>query len=126
MSLDQLYKLSAIAHLDVQGNGSLGDIAASVYGGWIAYQSFDKNWLRIERRNRSLSQLLSIDGPCLSIELLQAPKDLHLMIGWTGSPASTSRLVDKIAIAKAEKQKAYQSFLDSSRYTIRMVFEQTL
>ena len=32
MSKDQIFKLAAIAHLDVQGNGSLGDIAASVMG----------------------------------------------------------------------------------------------
>lgn len=123
MTSDQLYKLSAIAHLDVQGNGSLGDIAASVYGGWIAYQSFDKEWLAAERREHTLSELLTMDWPQLSIELLHAPEALRLLIGWTGSPASTSRLVDKIAIAKAQKQKEYQQFLADSRETIQQMIQ---
>ncbi len=38
-----VYKLSAISHYSVQGNGSAGDIAASVYGGWLAYQTFDQD-----------------------------------------------------------------------------------
>ncbi|WP_225209413.1 phosphomevalonate kinase, partial [Limosilactobacillus fermentum] len=38
---EMIFKLSSIAHFDVQGNGSLGDVAASVYGGWGAYRSFD-------------------------------------------------------------------------------------
>ena len=118
MTSDQVYKLSAIAHLDIQGNGSLGDIAASVYGGWIAYKSFDKDWLRAERRTHSLAELLDLHWPQLSIELLEAPTNLKLLIGWTGTPASTSRLVDKIAIVKAEKQEMYQRFLTNSKATI--------
>ena len=46
LSKEHLFKLASIAHLNVQGNGSLGDIAASVYGGWIAYHSFDKECLK--------------------------------------------------------------------------------
>lgn len=123
MTNDQIYKLSAIAHLDIQGNGSLGDIAASVYGGWIAYRSFDKAWLAAERRLHNLSELLAMPWPQLSIELLEAPAELQLLIGWTGSPASTSRLVDKIAIAQAKKHAAYQHFLDASRNTLEGLIE---
>ena len=115
MTADQIYKLSAIAHLDVQGNGSLGDIAASVYGGWIAYRSFDKAWLAAQRHTASLSELLTMSWPDLSIELLTPPADLRLLIGWTGSPASTSQLVDKITIAKATRHDDYQQFLAASR-----------
>ena len=57
---DELYKLASIAHLDVQGNGSLGDIAASVYGGWVAYRSFDKQWLAQVRPTTSLKDLLQM------------------------------------------------------------------
>ncbi len=123
MTPDMIYKLAAIAHLDIQGNGSLGDIAASVYGGWIAYRSFDKSWLAAQRRNYSLSQLITMDWPELSIELLTAPAALKLVIGWTGSPASTSQLVDKIAIAKAEKRAQYTQFLEASRETIESLIQ---
>ncbi len=46
MSNELVYKLSAISHYSVQGNGSAGDIAASVYGGWLAYQTFDKKMVK--------------------------------------------------------------------------------
>ncbi|MGO2064386.1 phosphomevalonate kinase [Latilactobacillus curvatus] len=115
LSNDQLYKLAAIAHLDVQGNGSLGDIAASVFGGWVAYRSFDKQWLADIRPTVSLTELLEMPWPSLSIELLTPPAELSLLIGWTGSPASTSHLVDKIALAKTERQADYQNFLAASK-----------
>ncbi len=123
MTNDEVYKLSAIAHLAVQGNGSLGDIAASVYGGWIAYRSFDKTWLAEMQRTHSLKALLAMTWPQLSVELLKAPKDLALLIGWTGSPASTSRLVDKIAVFKANQQPAYREFLAASRAVLEDLIE---
>ncbi|WP_057829112.1 phosphomevalonate kinase [Liquorilactobacillus cacaonum] len=112
---DILFKLSAIAHLDIQGNGSLGDIAASVYGGWIAYRSFDREWLKKARNTFTLNKLISIEWPQLNIELLTPPENLELLIGWTGSPASTSHLVDAVGLEKAEKRSSYQEFLDLSK-----------
>ena len=123
MSKDQIYKLAAIAHLDVQGNGSLGDIAASVYGGWIAYRSFDKAWLAAARNQMSLADLINTDWPDLSIELLTAPADMQLLVGWTGSPASTSQLVDKITLAKAKKPQLYRDFLTASRETLEKLID---
>ncbi|WP_155286508.1 phosphomevalonate kinase [Lacticaseibacillus zhaodongensis] len=121
MTPAQLYKLAAIAHLDVQGNGSLGDIAASVYGGWLAYRSFDKSWLAAARNQYSLRELLNMTWPQLKIELLTAPKDLRLLVGWTGSPASTSQLVDRVSIAKAERRSEYAQFLNDSESIIENI-----
>ncbi len=118
-----MYKLAAIAHLDVQGNGSLGDIAASVFGGWVAYRSFDKQWLADIRPTVSLTELLEMPWPSLSIELLTPPAELSLLIGWTGSPASTSHLVDKIALAKTERQADYQNFLAASKACLEAMVE---
>ncbi len=107
---NMIFKLAAIAHFEVQGNGSLGDIAASVYGGWIAYHSFDRQWLAQQRQYLNLPQLLELDWPGLNIEQLNAPANLELLIGWTGSPASTSTLVDKVSLVKAREQLEYQTF----------------
>ncbi|QFP79580.1 phosphomevalonate kinase [Latilactobacillus graminis] len=123
LSNNQLYKLAAIAHLDVQGNGSLGDIAASVFGGWVAYRSFDKQWLTAVRPTVSLTELLDMPWPSLAIELLTPPVELSLLIGWTGSPASTSHLVDKIALAKKERQDDYQAFLSASKACLEAMIE---
>ncbi|MCD2255867.1 phosphomevalonate kinase [Agrilactobacillus fermenti] len=118
---DAIYKLAAIAHLDVQGNGSLGDIAASVYGGWIAYRSFNQDWLRIKRNEATLTALLKMDWPGLSVKMLTPPANLKLLIGWTGSPASTSRLVDKITVATASKPELYQQFLTNSKRCVEQL-----
>lgn len=112
---DALFKLASMAHLDVQGNGSLGDIAASVYGGWIAYHSFDREWLKIMRKTTSLTELLTMNWPMLSVKRLTQPQDLELLIGWTGSPASTSIFVDKMAIFKAKQKSTYTTFLEESK-----------
>lgn len=119
---DEIFKLAAIAHFEVQGNGSLGDVAASVYGGWIAYHSFDRQWLAQQRKYLDLKTLVDLPWPDLKIESLKAPSNLQLLIGWTGKPASTSQLVDKISLFKARQQKEYRQFLEDSKHCIqRMV-----
>jgi phosphomevalonate kinase len=123
LSQEQIYKLSAIAHLDIQGNGSLGDIAASVFGGWIAYRSFDREWLRAQRNLVSLSELLAMPWPGLDIELLTPPQSLRLLIGWTGSPASTSHLVDQIKAATSRSQAQYKQFLRRSRAVVEKLVQ---
>lgn len=119
MTKSRLFKLSAIAHLDIQGNGSLGDIAASVYGGWIAYNSFDRDWLKKARHQYSLTELIDLKWPQLKVELLTPPNELSLLIGWTGSPASTSHLVDAVGLKKAERLKSYQNFLNESKECLK-------
>lgn len=123
LSKKLLFKLAAIAHLEVQGNGSLGDVAASVYGGWIAYQSFNRDWLNSMRRTNDLKTILEAEWPLLKIELLDAPKDLELLIGWTGSPASTSNLVDQVASTGYQKTKCYDDFLQKSEVCIQNIIK---
>lgn len=120
-TLEILFKLAALAHFTVQGNGSLGDVAASVYGGWIAYHSFDRQWLINQRASADLPTLLALPWPRLRIESLTAPRELALLIGWTGKPASTSRLVDRIARFKAQQPRQYQHFLAASRACLKQM-----
>lgn len=112
---DLVYKLSAISHYSVQGNGSAGDIAASVYGGWLAYQTFDKQWLKNELAHKSLSEVVQEAWPGLRIELLTPPTGMKLMIGWSQKPASTSRLVDETNANKINMESEYHQFLKASR-----------
>ncbi|WP_105956293.1 phosphomevalonate kinase [Apilactobacillus quenuiae] len=119
ISLEKVFKLSSIAHLDVQGNGSLGDIAASVYGGWIAYSSFDRDWLKYNR-NMKIKNLVESDWPELKVEPLTPPNNLELLIGWTGTPASTSSLVNKVE--NNYDKNDYNKFLSDSKKCInRMI-----
>ncbi|WP_295746870.1 phosphomevalonate kinase [uncultured Limosilactobacillus sp.] len=119
---EKLFKLAAIAHFTVQKNGSLGDVAASVYGGWIAYHSFDRQWLAEQQQAVDLTTLINLPWPDLEVEPLPTPKQLRLLIGWTGKPASTSLLVDKISLFKAVHQQEYRQFLtDSQQCVTRMI-----
>src|SRR5699024_10080069 len=58
ISSEDLFKLSALAQLTINKDGSCGDIAASVYGGWIAFTSFDKEWILKEQSKNSITEML--------------------------------------------------------------------
>ncbi len=111
--MEQL-KLALLACIEVQRSGSGGDIAASMFGGWISYTSFDREWARTERANRSLVELLQMDWPGLSVHRVAPPDGLRLLVGWTGSPASTSRLVGGVQSRKAKGRMDYPQFLTES------------
>lgn len=115
---DLIFKIAAIAHYTVQKNGSAGDVAASVYGGWLAYQTFDKKWLLRELARKHLSAVVTEAWPGLKIQSLQPPKGLQLLIGWTQKPASTSQLVDESNAKKTVLQYSYAKFLLNSRQCV--------
>lgn len=106
----QLFKLAAIAHYNVQGNGSLGDVAASSFTGLIAYYSPDRNWL-INQSQRSITNLINVKWPQLHIEQLDSPQSALLVVGWTGSPASTKYLVNEV---KKRSHIKYNDFIKQS------------
>lgn len=115
ITLDKLFKLSSLANILINDKGSCGDIAACVYGGWIAYTSFDRKWVLDKLNSTTISELLSLEWPNLSIESLIPPKKLNLVIGWTGLPSSTTNLVDKIRDRKEKKSLIYNRFLNDSK-----------
>ncbi|CCQ92835.1 Phosphomevalonate kinase [[Clostridium] ultunense Esp] len=115
VSAKELFKLSALANLAINSNGSCGDIAASVYGGWIAYTSFDRNWVIEQGKKNSITQLLNKPWPSLSIEPLTPPEGLKLIIGWTGAPASTSNLVAQVNDKRVKNSISYEKFLYESK-----------
>ncbi|MDQ6110682.1 phosphomevalonate kinase [Enterococcus gallinarum] len=125
LKMDRLtqFKIAALAHLAVQGNGSCGDIAASCYGGWLAFSTFDHEWVLRKQQEWTLTQLLTSDWPELSIRPLTVPKSLRLLIGWTGSPASTSDLVDQVYQSKEAKEKGYAKFLADSKDCVNRLID---
>ncbi|SEK62631.1 phosphomevalonate kinase [Carnobacterium iners] len=125
-SNDELvFKLAALAHLSVKSNGSCGDVAASVYGGWIAFTTFDRDWVASQQKKEqySIKELIDNDWPLLSIKPLTPPRDLRLVIGWTGSPASTSDLVDEVTNQRNRDKNAYDNFLKDSKQCVNQMIE---
>lgn len=126
-SPELVYKLSALAHLSVNSNGSFGDLAASCYTGWIAYSCFDREWVKDQKEYLSISELIAREWPSLHIKPLMPPKGLELLIGWTGSPASTTSLVDKVNNKRMDMADFYPHFLRNSKQCVEAIiaaFEQ--
>lgn len=123
VSFDQtlVFKLAAIAHVKLNSNGSLGDLAAASYTGWVFYVSLDKVWLKDQLNQRSLHEIISAQWEQLHIEQLDPPADLNLLIGWTGSPASTTDLVHNVSQQK--EGISYDSFFNASKQTVENLKE---
>jgi phosphomevalonate kinase len=91
LNLMETVKAALLATFEVSPAASGGDVAASVFGGWIAYASPDHAILGTWRENTAA--LLARDWPGLCVRHIPAPAGLRLAVGWTGTPASTTRLV---------------------------------
>jgi phosphomevalonate kinase len=96
---DQLYKLAAMVLLQTPGfeKGSMGDLAAAVYGGVISYERFDvftvKAWLA---DNRFISEIIAATWPGLVLAPLEWSNDWFIRFGWTKSPVSTQNVIKQL------------------------------
>jgi phosphomevalonate kinase len=118
-TLEQVFKLSAIAHLKTQNNGSGVDIAASTFGGWLVYSSFIPNWVVNELHSGiKLSELIEKPWPNLAITPIKPPAKLTLCVGWTKDAASTAPMIKKVQKFRAQNPKAYSQFLQESSLAV--------
>lgn len=118
-----IFKLASIAHVTTQGNGSGADIAASCYGGFLKYTSFQATWLLTAYKNvTSLLSFVEMDWPYLSIEKFTLPANIYFYVGWTGKAASTAKLVDEILTLKSKTPALYEMFLEQSKSAVALIF----
>ncbi len=110
-----IFKLASISHVITQGNGSGADVAASSHGGMLQYSSFQADWL-LDAYDKAgtITELAGSDWPYFSLSPTRLPENLHICIGWTGSPASTSSLIQKIRRLKDTNELLYEQFLSDS------------
>lgn len=120
---DIVFKLSSLAHLSLDSNGSFGDIAAATYTGWLAYCSFDRHWVREQSSHHTISEMIQMNWPKMNVERLTPPPHLRLLIGWTGSPASTTQLVDQVKKKREAKESSYETFLIESKKCVEDMIE---
>ena len=73
-----IYKLAVISNMRLQSLSSCGDIAVSVYSGWLAYSTFDHEWVKQQMKETSVEEVLEKNWPGLHIEPLQAPENCLL------------------------------------------------
>lgn len=119
LGLDRLslLKLSLLATVKVNSRASGGDLASSMFGGWVLYSSPDRSWLQEQLKSVPMDTLIKRDWPGFSIEHLPTPKNIEVLVGWTGEPASTTRLVDTLKQNPHLDLAAYHDFLERSRIT---------
>lgn len=123
ISKKDLFKLSALSQINLNKDGSCGDIAASVYGGWIGFKTFDKDWILEEKKKSSIKDILNKKWPGLWVESLNPPAELKLAIGWTGNPASTINLVENVNNKRKNRKEIYEKFLLDSKITVENMIE---
>ena len=116
LSRAERFKLALLATVDVAPKASGGDIAASTFGGWIRYTAPDREALRLHREAFGIVDALRAPAwELCTVERLPSPQTLELLVGWTGSPASTERLVDGVRRSEQDTAQQYADFLATSR-----------
>lgn len=116
-----IFKLAAIAHVITQGNGSGADVAASAYGGILQYSSFQADWLINEyEQTATIKELVEKNWTYYSVKPIHLPSNIHIAVGWTGTPASTAKLVNKILRLKTTEPDQFKSFLATSEKAVDM------
>ncbi|GAB2513047.1 phosphomevalonate kinase [Paramicrobacterium agarici] len=114
----QRYKLAMLATIAVSPHASGGDLAASTFGGWIAYSAPDRIQVLRLREAHGVAGAMDADWDGFSVRRLAPPSDLQLIVGWTGEPASTSRLVDDLRDRRWAEEIRYSDFLEQSRHDV--------
>ncbi|MGW2544534.1 phosphomevalonate kinase [Kitasatospora sp. NPDC001574] len=93
LSLDTRFRLAVLATAGIDLAASGGDLAASTWGGWIAYRAPDRAAVLDLARRRGVEDALRAPWPGFEVRRLPPPAGLGLEVGWTGTPASTASLL---------------------------------
>lgn len=120
-----VYQLSSIAQVRLGMTGSFGDLAASSYGGVVAYHSLDRTWLKEVLVSHSLLDILGLPWKDLNVQRLELPVPLTLLIGWTGQAASTDNLIAEVSQHRTQIERAtcYQMFLAKSKICVERIIQ---
>ena len=93
--IDLLLKTALQTHKQAQGNlGSGIDIAASTLGGILQYRIIDKEFSQIPFYDK-----------------LTIPSDLHILIVWTGTSASTKNFIQKIEEYRRKQSNNFDNII---------------
>lgn len=103
-----LYKLGIIIHYLVQGKvGSGFDVACSAFDKALYYRRPEPTWLEQELDTTTIAELVKKPWPNLLLEAIQIPtSNSTLLVGWTGTSASTTALIKQEFTAFTQKHPA--------------------
>lgn len=111
---DHLFRLALLATARIDAHGSGGDLAASTWGGWIAYRAPDRAFVLDLARRRGIEAALHTPWPGLDVRRLPPPAGLALQVGWSGRPASTTSLLSGPRHRTWRGSTAHRTFVKTS------------
>lgn len=101
LTRSELFRLALLATARIDARASGGDLAASIWGGWIAYRAPDRTAVLALAEHQGVEAMLRAPWPDHAVRPLPPPRGLTLAVGWTsepaGTPASTGRPRDFLA-----------------------------
>lgn len=101
LDTDTLFRLSALAVIAGSPRASCADVAASVLGGWVFFRSFDRAAVLERAQRDGVQAAVHAPWPGLELRPLHVSEHLRVLVGWSGSPASTADLVAALDAAAA-------------------------
>lgn len=113
-----LFKLSVLAQIEISDLTSGGELAASIYGGWVHYQRYDLIW--VMNRKGKFDELLRYDWPLLKIETLKTP-NIKLAVCYSGISQVSSDFVNKVA--EINDKTWYSTFLNKTHLIVEQFKE---
>ncbi|HET8684456.1 MAG TPA: phosphomevalonate kinase [Micromonosporaceae bacterium] len=119
LSPDERFRLAMLATARRDTGSSGGDLAASVWGGWIAYHSPDRAAVLDMAQRRGVEEMMRAPWPGFGLRRLPPPRGLALEVGWTGQPASTSSLAGRLGTGEWRGSRSQRSFLARSDECVR-------
>ncbi|MEU0009418.1 phosphomevalonate kinase [Streptomyces sp. NPDC006314] len=119
LSEEERFRLALLATAEIDTKGSGGDLAASTWGGWIAYQAPDRGAVLALARSRGVEEALHAPWPGFEVRRLPVPKGLSLEVGWTGDPASTAALVSGLHRRPWRGTASHQRFVQTTTDCVR-------
>lgn len=119
LSPDARFRLAVLATARRDPGSSGGDLAASVWGGWIAYHAPDRAAVLEMVERRGIEETIRVPWPGFGLRRLPPPSGLALEVGWTGRPASTTSLAGRLGTRQWRGSTSQQSFLARSDECVR-------
>jgi phosphomevalonate kinase len=114
LSLADRFRLALLAGARIDPKGSGGDLAASAWGGWVAYRSPDRAFVLDLALRRGVGEALRAPWPGLDVRPLPPPRGLRMEVGWTGRPASTASLVAGLHRRTWRGSASHHAFVQTS------------
>ncbi len=108
-----LFKLSVLAQIEISDVTSGGELAASIYGGWVHYQRYDLIW--VMNRKGKFEEVMELNWPLLNISKLDQPT-FELAVCYSGLSQSSKDYTDKLQ--QLSSNPWYATFLNKTHLIV--------